>query len=154
EHGERYFVTRLVFGKIDVPGVVNGADHILYAVRHLERTVGAGGGAGFAVEAHVVIDLVPAFTDVADKTDRQQGGRIDVAFIAVAHFEDPVVRPERAPVPNHMIGIAAAVSLQFAGKNGFSGAYVNAAEVIVHFICDGFTGMEARVGDTTEIILC
>lgn len=154
EHGKGYLISGFVFVKVDVTGVIDGADHILDAVRHLKSAVGAGGGACFAVEAYVIVNLVTAFADVADEADGQHGGGIDITFVFIAHFKDPVVCAEGFALSYYVICIPAAISFQLAVECSFPGADEYAAEVIEYFEGKGLTGFEARIGDATKIILC
>lgn len=153
EHGEGDFIAGFVFIEIDVTGVIDGRDHILYAGRHLKCAGGAYCGGVFPVKAHVIVFLVAAFVDIADKAHGEQGGGIDIAFVAVAHFEEPVVRAVGFTIAHYVVCIPVVVFNKRAVKGSFAGANEHVTEIVKDFQGDGFACPEAGVDDPAEVIL-
>ena len=67
EHIEGDLITRLVVIEIDVAGIEDGAQHVLYTVRHLEDALAGDRGIGGFDESDILVGLVPAFVNVADE---------------------------------------------------------------------------------------
>ncbi len=153
EHGEGDLIAWFVFIEIDVTGVIDRGNNVLNAGGDLKCAGGAHGGGVFPVEAHVIIFLVTAFVDISDKSHGKQGGGIDVTFVAVAHFEEPVVRAVCFTIAHHMICVSVIVFNKRAVKGGFAGTYEYITEIVKDFQGDGFAGPEAGIDDPAEVSL-
>src|SRR6185312_7529961 len=86
EHIKRNLVTHFVTVKIDIPGIINRTDYILYAGSNFKKSVGAYGCSGFMIKGYIIINFRATFIYISDKFYRKHGSSVDVGFVPVANF--------------------------------------------------------------------
>src|SRR5690242_16486286 len=57
EHIERNLFPHFVLIKIDIPGIINRADYILYARSDFKKPVSAYGRSGFMIKGYIIINF-------------------------------------------------------------------------------------------------
>jgi hypothetical protein len=105
------------------------------------------------VEYDVIVDFIPPLVHISYKFQGLQGSGIYIAFVPVANFEDPIVCFEGFSVTDDVVYIPAGVFIEANVKNGFTGANVHFAEVIINFEGNAFSGLETGITDSAKVTL-
>src|SRR5215212_11737937 len=103
EHFERNLIFFLVFAEVDIAGAVDSTEHILNAGRHFKHSAVCNGSIEGTVEAYIFIFFCIAIVYIADKFQWLHGSGIDITFIHIAYFIDPVVRWIGFAITHYMI---------------------------------------------------
>src|ERR1044072_4503695 len=153
EHAEGNLIIGLILVKVDVTGIINGADHVLYAIRHFKGAVGAGSGIMRMVEGNVVVYSMPALTYVAHEFKGFEGGSVYIAFVFIPHFKEPVVCAIGFAFAYQMVYIVAVQLFSDAVKGGVSCADVYTGKAVIYFQGHVLNGLETSIGNTTKLVL-
>lgn len=152
EHVERDVVVYFVSIEVDVAGIINGADNILYAVGNRVCACRRNRRVGLLVEGYVLVFLVAAFIYFADELIGLQGSGIKKRLVAVAHFKNPIVAWVTGTCTYHMIYRFIVQLLEGGGEGGGSGICVQACHRIENGIGYYFAGFKGMVPHTAEIV--
>jgi len=153
EHAEGDLIVGLILVEVDVTGIINRADHVLYAIGYLEGAVGAGGGIMRVVEGNVIVYSMPALTYVTHEFKGFEGGGVYIAFVLIPHFKEPVVCTIGFALTYQVVYIMAIQLFSNAIKGGFSCADVYAGQAVIYFQGHVLTGVETSIGNTTKLVL-
>src|SRR5690606_16656663 len=103
EHSKRNFIPYFVFGKINVPCIINSTDHILNTWRNFIYTVFGNGGMRNFIKSYVFIFFIPPLIHISDKLIRLKGSRINKSFVFIPNLKKIIVEAVSSSVAHDMI---------------------------------------------------